>query len=89
MKKLQLPNMNLNVAVLGELETRFGGRQLALWVLGEGTAYRQWQVQPNHRKFTLTCFKDPGDGVAKFFVMISHPFGLMVAVYNDNRGLRR
>ncbi|CAE7914902.1 unnamed protein product, partial [Symbiodinium necroappetens] len=84
-EKLELTSTDLHVAVLRELRTRGGDRQLQGWVLDERKAYRQLPIAPHHRKFSVICLKDPSDGVPKFFVMIGHSFGLVAAVYNYNR----
>ena len=84
-EKLQLPSTDSNVAALRRLRGIKPDEGLAGWVLDERKAYRQVAVRPDHRKFSVICFKNPGTKAPNFFVMVGHSFGLVSAVYNYNR----
>ena len=84
-EKLQLPSTDTNVAALRLLKSIKPDEGLTGWVLDERKAYRQVAVQPEHRKFSVICLKNPRSGKPNFFVMVGHSFGLVSAVYNYNR----
>ena len=84
-EKLQLPSTDSNVSALRQLRSRCPLAKLAGWVLDERKAYRQVAIDPDHRKFSVICLKDPVSARVAFFIMIGHSFGLVSAVYNYNR----
>ena len=82
---LQLPSTDSNVAALRALRSEAPMRKIAGWVLDERKAYRQVPIRPDQRKFSSIALKDPYSGEVGFFGMIGHSFGLVSAVYNNNR----
>ena len=84
-EKLQLPSTDQNVAVIRRLWSEAKGCPIEGWVLDEKKAYRQIPIKPDHRRFSVICFKNPKNHALNFFVMIGHSFGLVAAVYNYNR----
>ena len=84
-EKLQLPSTDQNVAVIRRLWAEAEGCPIEGWVLDERKAYRQIPIKPDHRRFSVICFKNPQNHAMNYFVMIGHSFGLVAAVYNYNR----
>ncbi len=84
-EKLQLPSTDSNVAALRRLRSVAPWASLAGWVLDERKAYRQVEILPDHRRFSVICLKNPESDRPCFFIMVGHSFGLVSAVYNYNR----
>ena len=79
-EKLLLPSTDQNVAVIRRLWAEAEGCPIEGWVLDEGKAYRQIPSKPDHRRFSVICFKNPQNHAMTYFVMIGHSCGLVAAV---------